>query len=58
MISAISCVISAISCVTSVQWVMGNVVLGDMQLLVWCRSPCGERVTSGGEQQGVHGQDS
>ncbi len=50
--------ISAISCVTSVQWVMGNVVLGDMQLLVWCRSPCGERVTSGGEQQGVHGQDS
>ncbi len=34
VISAISCVISAISCVTSVQWVMGNVVLGDVQPLV------------------------
>ncbi len=49
VISAISCVISVISCVTSEQWAMGNVVLGDVQPLVWCRSPCGERVTSGGE---------
>ncbi len=22
---------------------------GDVQQLVWCKSPCGERVTSGGE---------
>ncbi len=41
--------ISVISCVSSVQWIMENVVLGDVQPLVWCRSPCGERVTSGGE---------
>ncbi len=47
--SIVTTLISAISCVTSVQWVMGNVVLGDVQPLVWCRSPCGERVTSGGE---------
>ncbi len=25
---------------------MGNVVLGDVQPLVWCRSPCGERVNN------------
>ncbi len=47
----ISCVISAISCVclSSVQWMMGIEVRGEVQQLVYCKSLCGERVTSGGE---------
>ncbi len=47
----INCVISVISCVSSVHWIMGNVVLGDVQPLVWCMSPCGERETSGGRKR-------
>ncbi len=34
VISVINCVISVISCASSVQWIMGNVVLGDIQQLV------------------------
>ncbi len=49
---------SEISCVSSVQWIMGNVVFGwyVTVCVVW-KSMC-ERTTSGGEWTEVHGQDS
>ncbi len=39
--------VQSAACVSSVQWMMGTVVQGEVQQLVLC--PFGERVTSGGE---------